>query len=187
MIKSVCRKVFLDKRKQLSDTDIEEKSNLILELLVDQFDLSNKIISIFLPISSKKEINTSPLLELKEVLNIQFVLPVADFSSNTMKHIVFEDEDQLKKNKFDIPEPTYGEEINEQSIDVVLVPLLCFDRKGYRVGYGKGFYDRFLKQCKKDCIFIGLSYFDAIETIEDRDETDISLHFCITTKKIYTF
>jgi len=69
----------------------------------------------------------------------------------------------------------------------VLVPLLSFDKKGFRVGYGKGFYDRFLMQCKSDCIKIGLSYFDPIDVIDDADEFDVPLDFCITPQKVYVF
>jgi 5-formyltetrahydrofolate cyclo-ligase len=67
------------------------------------------------------------------------------------------------------------------------VPLLAFDEKGFRVGYGKGFYDRFLKQCKDGGIKIGLSYFNPIDTIEDAGEFDVPLNFCITPQKVYVF
>ena len=70
---------------------------------------------------------------------------------------------------------------------MVLVPLLAFDSKGYRVGYGKGFYDRFLKQCRNDCVKIGLSYFEPIDAINDAGEFDVPLDFCITPQKAYVF
>jgi 5-formyltetrahydrofolate cyclo-ligase len=55
---------------------------------------------------------------------------------------------------------------------VVFVPLLAFDKKGNRVGYGKGFYDAFLSKCKPETIKIGLSFFEAEETIDDVFEND---------------
>ncbi|RYZ27704.1 MAG: 5-formyltetrahydrofolate cyclo-ligase, partial [Chitinophagaceae bacterium] len=79
------------------------------------------------------------------------------------------------------------QQIDPKEIDLVVVPLLTFDKKGYRVGYGKGFYDRFLHQCKKDCIKIGLSYFDPIEAVDDANEFDVTLDFCITPQKAYVF
>lgn len=74
-----------------------------------------------------------------------------------------------------------------KKIEVVFVPLLAFDKQGNRVGYGKGFYDRFLKQCKTDVVKIGLSLFDAEEEIEDVLENDIPLDYCITPNKIHEF
>jgi len=64
---------------------------------------------------------------------------------------------------------------------------LAFDEKGNRIGYGKGFYDRFLNECKKDVIKVGLSFFEATTTIEDTNANDIPLDFCVTPEKIYRF
>jgi 5-formyltetrahydrofolate cyclo-ligase len=74
-----------------------------------------------------------------------------------------------------------------QEIDLVIVPLLAFDEKGIRVGYGKGYYDRYLKDCREDCLKVGFSYFEAVERIEDADEFDVPLDFCITPNRIYVF
>ncbi|MDQ3180555.1 MAG: 5-formyltetrahydrofolate cyclo-ligase, partial [Acidobacteriota bacterium] len=79
-----------------------------------------------------------------------------------------------------------NELIETEKIDIVLVPLLCFDRKGFRVGYGKGFYDRFLKNCRTDCLKIGLSYFAPIKEISDVQDFDVRLDFSITPEEIFT-
>ena len=84
-------------------------------------------------------------------------------------------------------------EVNESLLnrnnefDFVFVPMLAFDMNGYRVGYGKGFYDRFLKYCKDSCVFIGLNIFDKQIKIDDIEESDIPLDFCVTPKKIIKF
>ena len=75
--------------------------------------------------------------------------------------------------------------VNE--IDLVLVPLLAFDKNGYRVGYGKGYYDKFLSNCRPDVIKIGLSFFDAVDEIEDIDDYDLPLNFCVTPQRLYDF
>ena len=72
-------------------------------------------------------------------------------------------------------------------IDVVFVPLLAFDTNGNRVGYGKGFYDKFLSQCQPETIKIGLSFFEAEEEIADVYQDDIRLDYCVTPNKIYDF
>jgi 5-formyltetrahydrofolate cyclo-ligase len=70
---------------------------------------------------------------------------------------------------------------------VILVPLLAFDLKGFRVGYGGGYYDRFLVQCRPDAVRIGLSYFDPVEKIVDIDRYDVTLHSCVTPDETYHF
>jgi 5-formyltetrahydrofolate cyclo-ligase len=104
-----------------------------------------------------------------------------------MQHYIYDDETVLQPNRYDIMEPAGGKVVAEDQIDVVIVPLLSFDEKGNRVGYGKGFYDRFLSRCREDVIKIGLSFFDAGKRIDDTDEFDIPLTYCITPGKIYEF
>lgn len=70
---------------------------------------------------------------------------------------------------------------------MVFVPLLAFDKNGDRVGYGKGFYDKFLKECKPEIIKIGLSFFEPEEKIDGIFEEDIKLDYCVTPNEIYTF
>ena len=94
---------------------------------------------------------------------------------------------QMQENRFGIPEPSYGNSCDILKIDYVFVPLLCFDAAGNRVGYGQGFYDKFLSSCRDNCIKIGLSHFDPINKIEDCNEMDIKLDFCITPNKTYAF
>ena len=70
---------------------------------------------------------------------------------------------------------------------MILVPLLAFDRKGMRVGYGKAFYDKFLAGCKPDIIKVGVSILDPVESIDDVYEHDVPLSCCITPKEFYDF
>lgn len=185
MTKSEYRKIYTEKRKQLSDSTIQLESERILTRLTDTIDLRNKTVSLFLPIQSKQEINTYPLLDLKNEQNIRFALPVADFDTNNMQHYLYESMDQLSISEYGIPEPVYGTQIETTEIDLVIIPLLCFDKKGYRVGYGKGFYDRFLSSCRSGCQFIGLSLFEPVETISDVTKYDIQLHLSITPQQNY--
>ena len=73
-----------------------------------------------------------------------------------------------------------------KKIDVVFVPLLAFDLEGNRVGYGKGYYDRFLKNCTSECIKIGVSFFPPEKKINN-DTLDVNLNYCVTPDKIYSF
>ena len=104
-----------------------------------------------------------------------------------MTHYLLTDNTKFQKNAYNIPEPVDGLEVPVIKMDVVFVPLLAFDVKGNRVGYGKGFYDKFLSECKPETIKIGLSFFDAEEIIEDASEKDIQLDYCVTPNRIYKF
>ena len=73
------------------------------------------------------------------------------------------------------------------NIDLVFVPLLAFDEKGYRIGYGKGFYDKYLADCRNDCIKAGFCYFDPLASIDDSNEFDVPLNLCITPQNVYVF
>jgi len=90
-------------------------------------------------------------------------------------------------NRWGISEPFTGEIIDDKEIDLVLVPLLCFDEMGYRVGYGNGYYDKFLANCRKDCLKVGVSFFEPIGEIEDVREFDIRLDYCVTPEKVWRF
>jgi 5-formyltetrahydrofolate cyclo-ligase len=65
--------------------------------------------------------------------------------------------------------------------------LLAFDVKGNRVGYGKGYFDKYLKECREDCIKVGLSYYEPLDSIDDANEFDVPLDFCITPQRTYVF
>ena len=111
----------------------------------------------------------------------------SNFEDLSMTHYLLTDNTKIKVNTYGIPEPEDGIEVPTSKIDVVFVPLLAYDKKGNRVGYGKGFYDIFLSDCKPETIKIGLSYFDPEDIITDVLETDIKLDYCITPFGIIKF
>jgi len=121
--------------------------------------------------------------------NQQLLYPfLVDLEGNAEMIAVIADENTaFEENQFGIDEPVNGLDVSQSAIDMVIVPLLGFDTKGFRVGYGKGYYDRFLKQCRKDCIKVGFSYFEPVDRIEDANPLDVPLDFCITHEKIYSF
>ena len=113
-------------------------------------------------------------------------VPRIDIHTGEMHHIHFDDASLLISNAFGIDEPADGKIISEDDIDLVLIPLLAFDENGFRAGYGKGYYDRFLARCRKDVIKIGFSFFEPVDEIEDIDQFDISLNYCVTPERLYT-
>ena len=101
--------------------------------------------------------------------------------------VVVNDTTEFKTNKFGIDEPVNGLPMFPEEIDLVIVPLLAFDKNGFRVGYGKGYYDKFLKECREDVIKIGFSYFDPVDFISDINAFDVKLDCCITPQNIHKF
>ena len=187
MTKSQLRKIYFEKQKTLSDAERHEKSLRIADRFFDIFDLKAiHCLHIFLAIERNREIETAFILERlqKNFLNLTIVVSRIDFQTMTLEHLHLKDSAELVENKWHIPEPTNGEIVEIERIDAVLVPLLCFDKTGFRVGYGKGFYDKFLSECRKDCLKIGLSYFAPVKKISDAQEFDVKLDFCITPGKI---
>ncbi len=117
----------------------------------------------------------------------QLFYPVIDQEDDTLYPVIVRDDTTFAPNKYGIDEPVNGMIIYPEEIDLVLVPLLAFDQIGNRVGYGKGYYDRFLKECRKDVLKIGFSFFEAEELIEGVNEFDVKLDHCITPNRIYSF
>ncbi|GGZ55033.1 5-formyltetrahydrofolate cyclo-ligase [Mesonia mobilis] len=187
MLKKDLRIAFKKKREALSLAEIDEKSlaiaNQVLQLQLWEYSFFH----LFLSIERLKEINTEYLLHILNGKDKNIVVSKSEFEALTMKHFLLTDATPLKLNKWGIPEPVNGIEIPATQLDVVFIPLLAFDEKGNRIGYGKGFYDRFLNECKEDVIKVGLSFFEATTTIEDTNANDIPLDFCVTPEKIYRF
>lgn len=189
MLKKEARIIYKKKRLDLTPTEVDDKSikiaNQLLKIKPKTFWEDNLYFHLFLSIQENKEIDTEHILNILFAKNREIVISKSDFNSGEMTHFLLTENTRIKKNRFNIPEPLDGIEVPTNKIDVVFIPLLAFDKKGNRVGYGKGFYDTFLKNT--NCIKIGLTFFEAIETIEDLRENDIPLDFCVTPNKIYTF
>ncbi|WP_295770098.1 5-formyltetrahydrofolate cyclo-ligase [uncultured Mucilaginibacter sp.] len=186
MTKAQLRKVYIQKRNQLSQAEYNDLNKALLAQF-QQLDLSGVgCIHLFLPIHQRKEPDTFLIRNwLQETHpHILRIFPKANFANNTMLNYADDADLELATNAFGIPEPVTGNLIDVNQIDLMLVPLLAFDIKGYRVGYGKGFYDRFMSQCRPDTKFTGLSFFDAVECIDDINEFDRKIHNCITPKSI---
>lgn len=188
MTKQELRKQFLDRRKQLSRAEVENWSLIIFERFFANFEPKNKKTHVFLPIFEKNEINTFLLLEQFFVkTSCQIITSKSDFETNKMEHFFIDENTHFEKDKFNIPTPTNGKKATIDELDMIFIPMLCFDKQGHRVGYGKGFYDRFLAQYSEKTLKIGLSFFEPVEKISDVNTHDITLDYCITPNNIYHF
>ncbi|UXX80734.1 5-formyltetrahydrofolate cyclo-ligase [Reichenbachiella carrageenanivorans] len=182
------RTVYLRKRKMLSAKDFD-RMNARLLLHFHSFLQNHNVLLIhsFLSIDKNKEVNTWPLIESLKNQGKQIVISKSSMTSNELTHYLFEDYKQLKENKYHIPEPEYGTLVSPTALEMVLIPLIVFDRKGHRLGYGAGYYDRFLADCAPHCLKVGLSLAPPLDEIPFAEAHDIPMDFCITPIGVYAF
>jgi len=190
MLKLDARAEYRDKRNLLTAEKVNVLSEQIFNLFFQNFDVSKyKNVHFFKTIVKMKEVNTDFFVNtIKDKYpNINLVTSVSDINSTLLTHFTVNKDTIYKENLFRIPEPTNGIKINEKEIDLVLVPMFLFDEKGHRVGYGKGYYDRFLRELDSRCIKVGVNFFGPIDIIEDANDFDVLLDYCITPEKVYRF
>ena len=184
MLKRELRKVYTLKRRSLTNTEILrlEIANKTLE--IDIWNLQNY--HVFFPIEKHKEVDSKLIIQIVQGKDKNVILPKLNLESKTIDSFLLTDSTPMKTNHLGISEPFNGIQINNNQIDLVFVPLLAFDNFGHRVGYGGGYYDKFLSKCPR-AIKVGLSYFDPINKIEDINSKDIKLDYCISPNKVYKF
>ncbi|GGK23767.1 5-formyltetrahydrofolate cyclo-ligase [Yeosuana aromativorans] len=187
MTKAELRKKYKILREGLSSNQVDNLSiaiaNQLLKLPIWEYTYYH----LFLSIEEKKEVNTDYILNILSGKDKNIVVSKSDFKSGTMTNYLLTDNTVIKKNSYHIPEPIDGIEIPSNKLEVVFVPLLAFDNHGNRVGYGKGFYDRFLSKCTPEIITVGLSFFEVEDSITDIHKDDVTLNYCVTPKTIYRF
>lgn len=183
MTKQEIRKIYMDKRLSLSEGEWATRNRLICENFFAHIDLSFvSVLHTFLPIEKTREPDTWMIIDRlrREFPHIRISIPRINNETSIVDNFYFEGLHQLEKNTWGIPEPKQGVPTPTEKIDAVLVPLLAFDRHGNRLGYGRGFYDKFLATCKPDCKKIGLSFFPAIEGALPTEPYDIPVDLVVT-------
>lgn len=187
MTKEQLRILYKKKRDSLGEQTRTSYDEDILRYLQSMDWSEVRFVHIYLPISKSNEPDTLKFMQWLRKLrkDIQFVISRSDLQHHEMVHYVWDEHMVLETNRWGILEPKEGVIIEESALDVILVPLLIADTQGNRVGYGKGFYDRFLAKCNPEVKSIGLSYFDPVEEITDVGEWDVKLRYCITPNGVY--
>lgn len=189
MTKDQLRKEYKQRRNALT---LEEKTTFDQKIFeqLKQFDWSMyNYVHVYLPMHKFNEPDTAQFIKWIRTFHshINLVISKSDFSTGVMHNYCLDDTTDLLENKWGILEPNDGELVAEEKIDFVLVPLLIVDEQGNRVGYGKGFYDRFLAKCRANVESYGISYFEPVESITNVGEWDVILTGCITPSKVYSF
>lgn len=188
MLKADLRRIYINKRKELHGADQLKLDDLLL-IQFQQINFENiQTVLSYWPMANQSEPNTHLFNGyLRHMIpQLQLAYPVVQ-DQEKMQAILVNEDTVYQTNQWGITEPKNGEPISLSEIDLVLVPLLVFDEAGFRVGFGKGYYDRFLSEKEDHTALIGFSYFEPIPLISDTHEFDIPLHLGITPKRIYEF
>lgn len=187
--KKELRKEYLLKRKAIPSKQKLQWDDLLLIQFQNLYFPAVSTLLTYFPIPHQAEPNTLAFTNYlrHSIPNLNIAYPVCNFADNSIQAILINEETVYKTNEYGIAEPKQGMGISPKEIDLVFAPLICYNKQGYRVGFGKGFYDRYLSQCHSECIFIGFSYFDPVEKIDDVNHLDIPLHYCITPHHLYEF
>ena len=190
MTKQELRTHWLEHRLTLSESQKNTQSFQIQDLLLQHFPLHlADNVHVFLPAHEKCEVRTWGIVHYiqEKCPNTKVCVPkITNMKNRTMESILVEHNTYFVKTRFGMEEPESGYVVSPGSIDIILLPLITFDPKGHRLGYGGGFYDRYLEDCRK-ATKIGLSYFEPTEEIPEIHEYDITMDYCVTPEKVYKF
>ncbi|MHA8060449.1 5-formyltetrahydrofolate cyclo-ligase [Cytophagaceae bacterium 50C-KIRBA] len=191
MKKLEIRNKHLALRKSWSQEEWQLRNEQLHQLVVSYLDSLPKGTTVlsFQSIVEKREVATQAIHEtiVNPPYEFQLAFPRVEGEGKMSAYLVHEKSTWIS-SAWGImePDPATSEKIEPMEIHVVLVPLIGFDLQGHRVGFGKGFYDRFLSQCNPDCLKIGLSLEGPVQQIDDLHALDIPLDVVISSERLYT-
>lgn len=184
-MKSNFRKEVLSKRLSLTQDTVTKKSIQITSNLLT-LDCISKAKHIMVYLDFRNEVSTDLLIQELLHQNIHVSCPITDIKTRNLIPIEIHNLDKdICIGAYKIREPKSPSiPLPIERIDVVIVPLVAASFDGHRLGYGGGYYDRFLSKIRSDTITIGLAYemqvFDTIPT----EEHDVKLNYIVTENRI---
>jgi 5-formyltetrahydrofolate cyclo-ligase len=188
MNKEEIRILYKQKRRKLASSEKDKLEDLMLIHFQKLSIFENFSIMSYAPIEVQNEFDPYLCEEFCffKNENTAFSYPIVNRNTDVLEAFIVNDETEFELNDYGIAEPIGGIKINPKEIQVILLPLLAFDESGYRVGYGKGYYDKFIKLCSPKVIKVGFSFFEA-DVIDDINALDEKMDYCITPNRIYEF
>jgi 5-formyltetrahydrofolate cyclo-ligase len=184
-MKDSIRKKLLSLRKSKSSDEVKSKSQKIKEILFKTKEF-NQSKTILFYVSKGNEVGTKNMIKESLELGKRVVVTITDVKNIKLILSELKNLEELEIGTFGMLEPKkeFFRPVKIEEIDLVIVPGVAFDEEGNRIGFGKGFYDRFLITLKKDVPNIGLAYeFQLVEKIPVTDK-DVKVSKIITEKRI---
>ena len=185
MTKKFLRKIYTDKRANIPTSQFQELCKCIFDNLLKLSIWDKDIYHIYLSIKSKNEVNTNDIITFMLNKNKRVIVP--KISDKNLIHFEIDQNTMFTENKLGIREPIGKLSFDKSLIEIIIVPLLVFDKSGHRVGYGGGYYDKLMSNINNNVIKIGLSLFDPVDKISDINQRDIPLNYVITPTRTYGF
>jgi len=189
MRKAEARNVFREKRKVLTAAERTKLDDLLLiQFQKLELPFVDTVLT-YSPIPANNEPNVHLAVDFLAFRNpaLKVAYPKMSPAGLGLQAILVDADTPFIRSTYDVMEPLSDHVIPPDAFDLVIVPLLICDRNGFRVGYGRGYYDRYLRQCRSDCVKIGLQYFEPLDVLEDKDEFDVPLDVCVTPANTYVF
>ncbi|SMG41945.1 5-formyltetrahydrofolate cyclo-ligase [Marivirga sericea] len=183
MDKNTLRKVYLEKRKFLSQAEYERRNQLLSARLIAFFKTREfQCVHTFVPIKKNKEPDTFPFIQYlwTEKPYVNVITGISDLKKPAMYHVEIKQDTSFLENSWGIPEPQDGVPFPVEKIQMVLVPMVTGSKNGHRIGYGKGYYDRFLQKCSQDTLLVGINLAPLLDGSVFVDQYDIPMQYMIT-------
>lgn len=183
--KEQLRELLRSKRARISDSDYAAHSKKIIATLLQQREYqSAQAIHCYVSINERREVNTHSLIKMMLETEKQVVVPVTHFEDRRLSHFELTSFDNLVPSKWGGLEPRPEDSMRRlpPELELVIVPMVGGDEQGHRIGYGGGFYDRFLK--KAACPAIGLCFEQNIVPSLPTGDHDVSLNKIITEARV---
>lgn len=174
-------------RETITPTILEKESVRMANQLIKLPIWEKQHFHVFLSIEHLKEVDTEPILALLMGKNKSIYVSKTNLDTYQMTPVVLDETTRIELNPWGIPEPVNGQEVDPIILDVILIPMVGFDLQGNRVGYGKGFYDRFLERTRPEALKIGLCWLPPVERIKDISPRDIKMEGVVTPEGEWRF
>jgi len=195
--KAEIRKIYKEKRKALTVENCENLNKKIHDLVFSRLMMHRySPIHLFLPILRNNEPNTRLIINSLRKDFAPDIYISKSLENGEMLHIKYYPTTILETNTWGIEEPidliesitseAFFEKYQTEDI-LIFVPLLAFDKKGNRVGYGRGYYDKFLQFATLDTTIVGLSLFEPVDLINDADVFDVKMNYCVTPGRVWAW
>ena len=186
--KNELRQDYRQLRKQLSGDEVNDLSRKITKQLGIWLDGQEGLthFHLFFPIAKFNEVNTFYIQQLLEEQDKTLFTSQVNRDENRLDTLQLPPDATFFLDEWGIPVPQESVRITSTKIQVVFVPLLAYDKSGHRLGFGKGFYDRFLASLDQPVLKLGLSFF-APEELIPVEPHDIPLDYCITPGQVWSF
>ena len=180
--KNKLRTLYKRKRKQMSEDEVKFKSQMAQTNFLSTDIYKNAcVVMIYLPLGN--ETDTRDIIKKAFSDGKKVVLPVTDKQTGVITPVYITDKTDYKKGAFSVIEPQNCDAANSDVIDVILVPGIVFDKKGGRIGFGKGCYDMLLKNTK--AVRIGYCYDFQLKKSVPKQKHDCLMDYIITEKNIH--